>query len=269
MSTAPQLSPQLWRKLPSELIQQVLNHFIDDLLDDHDIDWISEDEIPRGELPQLLDPWTKYRHMPLFSGQKNRIERHYRDLWLSRITIYLYLDPNMWNTSRRMLYCRYLPCPEGKDLATTLPEVEVKEGGKEVDAEEKVTFFLRGAVRSARENSYGETSKREFGKVPEILPRVESAWGKVLKGKTERLGLAMRTKEQTLESGPEDNLWTSESEVVLKGLEVLDQGRRVQFNWKRLMSKFLLKFGLYNGYTYIPEPGVEVSEDEDDWDASD
>lgn len=153
-----------------------------------------------------------------------------------------------------------------------LPEVEVKEGGDggaEADAEEKVTFFRRGAVRSARENSYGETSKREFGNVPEILPRVENAWAKVLKGKTERLGLALRTKEQALESGPEDNLWTSESEVVLKGLEALDHGRRVQFNWKQLMSKLLLNFGLYNGYTYVPEPGVEVSEDEDDWDESD
>jgi hypothetical protein len=210
MSTAPQLSPQLWRKLPSELIQQVLNHFIDDLLD---TDWISEDEIPRGELPQLLDPWTKYRHIPLFSGQKRRTERHYRDHWLGRVMIYLYLDPNMYSPSRRMLYCQYLSCPEGKDLAMALPEVEVKEGGDggaEADAQEKVTFFLRGAVRSARENSYGETSKREFGNVPEILPRVENAWAKVLKGKTERLGLALRTKEQTRESGPEDNLWTSE-----------------------------------------------------------
>ncbi|EAA26877.2 hypothetical protein NCU08764 [Neurospora crassa OR74A] len=254
------------RKLPSELIQQVLNHFIDDLPGDHDIDWRSEDEIPRDELPQPLDPWTKYRHIPLFSCQKRRIERHYRDHWLSRITIYLYLDPNMYSTSRRMLYCRYLSCPEGKDLAMALPEVEFKEGGDggaEADAEEKVTFFLRGAVRSARENSNGETSKREFGNVPEILPRVENTWAKVLKGKTERLGLTLRTKEQTLESGPEDNLWTRESEVVLKSLEVLDHVRRVQFNWKKLMSKVLLKFGLYNGYTYVPEPGVDVSEDED------
>ncbi|KAK3334479.1 hypothetical protein B0H65DRAFT_480886 [Neurospora tetraspora] len=231
------------------------------------MDWISEDEIDNGELPQLLDPWMKYRHIPVFSGQKRRIERHYRDHLLSRITIYLYLDPNMYSTSRRMLYCRYLSCPEGKDLATTLPEVKVKEGGDgDADAEEKVTFFLRGPVRSARANSYGETSKREFGNVPEILPRVENSWGKVLKGKTERLGLAFRNKEQTLESGPEDDLWTSESEVVLKGLEVLDDGRRVQFNWKKLMSKFLSKFGSYNGYNYVPEPGMEVSEDGDDWD---
>jgi hypothetical protein len=56
---------------------------------------------------------------------------------------------------------------------------------------------------------------------------------------------------------------------VLKGLKVLHHGWRVQFNWKRLMSKLLLKFGLYNGYTYAPEPGAEVSEDEHDWDGSD
>ncbi|KAK3504229.1 hypothetical protein B0T13DRAFT_492383 [Neurospora crassa] len=255
MANTIELSPK-WRSLPFDLVQeildhftgqQVLNNFIDDLVGDHDIDWRSEDEIARDELPQLLDPCAKYRHIPLFSCQKRRIERHYRNHWLSRITIYLYLDPNMYSTSRSMLYCRYLSRPEGRDLAMALPEVESKEGGDggvEADAEEKVTFFLRGAVRSARENSHGETSKRELGNVPEILPRVENAWAKVLKGKTERLGLALRTKEQTLESGPEDNLWTSETEVVLKGLEVLDHGRRVQFNWKQLMSKLLLKFGL-------------------------
>lgn len=259
-TTTEDLSPQIWRKLPVELTKEVLDHFIDDLLGDHDI---SEDEITPSGLPQLLDPWMKYRHIPLFSAQKSRIERYYRDHWLSRLTLYLYLG--------RMMYCRYVSCPEGKDLATTLPEVEVKEAGDGVGngdsaaaAEEKVTFFLRGPMRSARADEYGTTPSKSYGDVPKIIPRVRTAWGKVSDGKRESLGLAIRYKEQTLDQGPEEDMWTSESVVVLKGLEVFNNGLRVQFNWKKLMSKFLPNFGVHNGYRFVLEPGMEVSEDEDE-----
>ncbi|CCC11537.1 unnamed protein product [Sordaria macrospora k-hell] len=96
-------------------------------------------------------------------------------------------------------------------------------------------------------------------------------WGKVLRGKggPGRLGLAIRYKEQTLEDGPEEDMWTSESVIVLKGLEVLDDGRRVQFNWKKLMSKFLTPFGVHNGYRFVPGPGVGVSEGESESDSYD
>ncbi|KAH7631413.1 hypothetical protein B0T09DRAFT_282101, partial [Sordaria sp. MPI-SDFR-AT-0083] len=267
MSTTTEgLSPQVWRKLPIEFVHEILNHFVDDLLGDYDI---SEGEIGNGELPQLLDPWINYRHIPLFSAQKSRIERHYRDHWLSRLTMYLYLD--------RMMYCRYISCPEGKDFATMLPEVEVKEEGGDdgTDLEEKVTF-LRGPMRSARRDIYGTTPSRTYGDVPKILPRVKANWGKTLahwaiqlEGGPGRLGLAIRYKEQTLEDGPEEDMWTSESVIVLKGLEVLDDGRRVQFNWKKLMSKFLTPFGVHNGYRFVPGPGVGVSEGESESDSYD
>ncbi|KAK3949550.1 hypothetical protein QBC32DRAFT_33488 [Pseudoneurospora amorphoporcata] len=252
-TTTEELSPQVWGKLPIELVHQVLNHFVDDLLSHYNIEG---NEIDNGKLPQLLDPWIKYRHMPLFSGQKRRIERHYRDHWLSRIIIYLYLD-------RRICY-RFTSCPEGKDLATTLPQVEVTKGGDcdddDAEPEEKVPFFLRGPMLLHGENVDESDESEGSGNVSEFLPRVKSAWGKVLEGKTDRLGLAIRHMHQPLEWESEDDLWSSESVVVLKGLEVLDDGRRVQFDWKELMSQFLpaFDFGVNGGFTckYIPEPEV-------------
>ncbi|KAK1775178.1 hypothetical protein QBC45DRAFT_13940 [Copromyces sp. CBS 386.78] len=238
-TTTEELSPQVWGKLPIELVHQVLNHFVDDLLGDV---IIAEDDMDNlnGKLPQLLDPWIKYRHMPLFSGQKRRIERHYRDHWLSRIIIYLDLD-------RRICY-RFISCPEGKHLATTLSQVEVTKGGDcdddDAEPEEKVTFFLRGPILL---NGEDVDVSEDVGNVPNFLPRLKSAWRKVLEGKTDRLGLTVRHMHQALDWEPEDDLWSIMDVVpVLKGLEVLDDGRRVQFDWKELMSQFLPAFGFWS-----------------------
>ena len=283
MSTATEeISPRIWKKLPFELKEEIIDHYIEDILAEG-VD-VNEDDIHSDTCPRLLDPWLKYRHSPVFSNrQKGRIERHYRDHWLRRTTLYLFLG------GRDQLYCRYLTCPEGKDIDTTLPEVGVKqvedegEEGKEgkegrndddhggsghskatAAADEKVTFFLRGPLRSARQGIYGSFPTREYGDVPRILPRVNSKWKKVLKGKSVWLGLGFRYPEQNLTWGPEEDLWTSESEVVLKGLEVFEEGRLVQFEWKKLMSKFLPQFGRNFGYFYVPEPGAEANEVDDD-----
>ena len=64
-ATTGELSPRIWKKLPFELVQEVLDHYIDDLLVDY---FASEKDFYTRMLliTQVVDLWTKYRYLPLF-----------------------------------------------------------------------------------------------------------------------------------------------------------------------------------------------------------
>ncbi|KAK3334477.1 hypothetical protein B0H65DRAFT_387340, partial [Neurospora tetraspora] len=78
MANTADLSP-IWRSLPYDLVQEIINHFTDDVIASCDYG----DDHADG---QMLDPgfpgrvyryWQTFRQDRLFKSQRRRLERHF------------------------------------------------------------------------------------------------------------------------------------------------------------------------------------------------
>lgn len=252
MANTADLSP-IWRSLPYDLVQEIINHFTDDVIASCDYG----DDHADG---QMLDPgfpgrvyryWQTFRQDRLFKSQRRRLERHFRDRWLTNMTLYLELDHPNFTTQALSCYCRYFPFSDiiVKDTNDILQGTFTEEQGEHRDSDsETVTFYLHGPVMAEEyiEPTVYLYEVDESVDDPPLPTLVSRAWEEIFDNHGEGdkavwfgVGLCM--------PGDRFQLWRT-SDIFCSwivgleaaGLEVFEEGRRIQFRWKRLMTDFLM-----------------------------
>lgn len=264
MANTTELSP-IWHSLLYELKQQILDHHTDnviasctpphDLYDSAYVDF-SYTELERFDpdfTGRVYRHWLTFRQDSLFESQRKRMEQHFLDIWLPKLSIYLELDLSRWDIGRSAC-ARYLPISDFtvQDTNDILQDTDTSTFSADPDSE-KVSFYLHMPV-SAQEPTPDHEIASELHEIhmynePEYysaLPTlVSQAWQHVVdnggRGDTAvSFGVGLRMPGDEFQHWRASDIfrsWTVGIDVA--GLDVLDQGRRIQFKWKPMMAAFL------------------------------
>lgn len=132
-----QLSP-VWKSLPFELIQEILDYFFEDILNTRNTyhNWLldvmcsrirSRPETHAVQTKPLITAWTAYRQgWNLFKSHKS-LEHYFLDKWLSTMVFFACVDFS------RGHYFRYFPVPQ---------QIPHNRSSTVVDSSGMATFFL-------------------------------------------------------------------------------------------------------------------------------
>ncbi|KAL0472705.1 hypothetical protein QR685DRAFT_568894 [Neurospora intermedia] len=202
----------IWQLLPIELVQQILDHFITNLL----ISCRASDMYSTNTNAAILkDAWFNFRRDSLFRCQKHFIERYFYNRWLNHVRFNIYYKDPQYRP--RMRY-RYL------------------HGGKYRHAHNFTGIFSPDPFRLTPHDNVLETGKATFKFVPKhrggrasIVP----TWDRLMNSTNhERLLLHIEAPDGTRK----DSI-----ELRLEGWEVSGSGARVSFPWKKLMTTVLTR----------------------------
>ncbi|KAK3399522.1 hypothetical protein B0T20DRAFT_375263 [Sordaria brevicollis] len=228
--------------------------------------------------------WHAFRSDKLFKRQKHRLEQHFGDHWLSRMTIYVKVQsgPSM---PIHNCYVRYLPFADFPvadmdypvpPTKTTNAIVRVDDAGgtPTVDDSEQVTFFLHerllhyydgtmvpiSTLITVGPNGIGDEGENEFP-----IISVNETWARIIAndmdedagqpGTAEGLCAVgmLGHGERFCEEGISDQFRSWAFILDVDGLDIVDDGRKIHFMWKPLMTNWL---------RYLSRP-EDASSDED------
>ncbi|KAJ4399360.1 hypothetical protein N0V85_006049 [Neurospora sp. IMI 360204] len=261
MTTTPEELSAIWRKLPIELVQEVLTHFIDDLLSTTSGIPILAGPVESEEEGQdraadlelyangLLRLWQKWRHDSLFTHQRKRIEQHFRDVWLNAMTFYLHVE---YNGEDLPLFCRYLPFvwqgpPDPEYIYPSIPpeddDTPTATGSGSDSESDWATFYLHGPLFQSETALDERSTPRRMLRWDELQDAAVEAWETKF-DETTRLEIGLRPRSEEFHYTPDHDvlilpLWMG---AWLPGLQVLDDGHPIDFKWKELVDVYLETF---------------------------
>lgn len=203
----------IWQLLHVELVQQILDHLIEDLLT---CCKASEIYSTAENSAILEDVWFNFRHNDLFKSRKSLIERHFHDHWLSCVEVSIYIGGP--GHSGFESCCRYTHASHGHKSLGVLLDPELTPSNDGNPELEKVVFCLAELNATRRAD----------------LVRM---WDKVIN--------AGGTECYPLHIAPPPNgdghhrSFSSTTRRLLEDWEMLDDGDRIRFPWKKLMTMVL------------------------------
>ncbi|CCC11538.1 hypothetical protein SMACR_04527 [Sordaria macrospora] len=203
----------IWQLLHVELVQQILDHLIEDLLT---CCKASEIYSTAENSAILEDVWFNFRHNDLFKSRKSLIERHFHDHWLSCVEVSIYIGGP--GHSGFESCCRYTHASHGHKSLGVLLDPELTPSNDGNPELEKVVFCLAELNATRRAD----------------LVRM---WDKVIN--------AGGTECYPLHIAPPPNgdghhrSFSSTARRLLEDWEILDDGDRIRFPWKKLMTMVL------------------------------
>ncbi|KAK1775179.1 hypothetical protein QBC45DRAFT_396357 [Copromyces sp. CBS 386.78] len=215
------LSP-IWQLLPVELVHQILDHLIQHLL----TTCCKASNIYSDTTDPVIleDVWFNFRRDNLFKSQKPLIERHFHDHWLNCVDIWIYIRARAGHNRFEACFRYQHASHDHENLKSSggnddmLPDPQLTRSDDGDPESEKVTFFLAG---------------------PNTTPRASliDIWDQVIK--------AMETGDDCFRLGiqvalPEwDGVLTDSTRRRLEDWDVLDDGHRIRFPWKKVMTMVL------------------------------
>ncbi|KAJ4367245.1 hypothetical protein N0V85_009151 [Neurospora sp. IMI 360204] len=168
------------------------------------------------------------RREPLFRRQRPLIERHFRDEWLSRVTLYMCLDAEIEAPS-----LRYFHFPESEDHHAMVRAGPSQDSQQ--DSGTKVTFFLY----KPEENGF--VADEGLMTVEELMDDLLNAWDDYVKDRTSSclvVGVRARTwQKDVIEFNRAMDMYNlRKGSVDLEGLEVSENGRYIRFRWEDFIT---------------------------------
>ncbi|KAK3504230.1 hypothetical protein B0T13DRAFT_452728 [Neurospora crassa] len=204
----------IWQLLPIELVQQILDHFITNLL----ISCRASDIYSITTNAAILkDAWFNFRRDSLFRCQKHVIERYFYNHWLNRVRFNINVQDHMMPGMRyRSLH-----------------------GGTYIHAHNFPGIFSPDSFRlTPNDNGVLETGKATFEFVSR--PRGRDPPRASILHTWNRLMNATNNEWPLLHIEAPDGTRKS-IELRLEGWEVSKGGLRISFPWKKLMTRVLTR----------------------------
>ena len=202
-SDLPQLS-SIWQLLPVELVQQILDHLIENLLTCCRTSNINS----TAENAAILENvWFNLRRDNLFNSQKSLIERHFLHHWLPGVSVWIYI--NRGNPSRFQSCNKY----------TALPDAQLTPSDDGDPESEKVTYSLALLHCTRRADLISTWEEFINARATEDFPL------RVARRKVYHAGI---TSGSSTTRRMEHEDW-----------EVLDDGDCIRLPWKKVMTMVL------------------------------
>ncbi|KAJ4385883.1 hypothetical protein N0V85_008014 [Neurospora sp. IMI 360204] len=259
------LSP-VWKSLPFELVQEILNHLFEDILKTHNTYHIwslsvmcsrihSGAETHADRTKPLLAVWAAVRqNWNLFHSYKSRIERYFLDEWLSTMVFFVCVDFS------RGYYFRYFPLPQqthqGDRTSTSV-----------ADSSGMATFFLHRPAMILNTTNYYNKLLPEgmsmYSPDPHVWAPLYGLQGldallavfenlRVTKCNDRNgarspfmVGSIVSLYGPTFEGPMNGQVFVMDaSSIVLEGLQVHDDGLRIRFKWHNLITAMLHTYGV-------------------------